>query len=156
MTIAECWLIFLTLYFPEALLVDESTDFDQLSSTLSDLLLAATICKVDIVPWLLDQLSSRLRTLAKSFEPVVPEGLYLPAPPVYCPQPAMDTEVGKCASRMLIICLIALLFLSNSNYNGYSYSIPLGCYACQCTEGSEVTKGNVVCHNPAPVSAKWL
>ena len=88
----------------EAVIVDESTDFDQLSGNLSDLLLAATICQVDLVPWLLDNLCDRLKHLVKQFTPVVPEGLYLPAPPVYCPQPAPDTEVNSYFSYNCCCC----------------------------------------------------
>ena len=73
--------------------VVEGDKLDQLKHCLGDLLLAATISHVSTVPWLLESLSEQLGTLCRDFAPLVPEGLYLPAPPVYCPQPATADKV---------------------------------------------------------------
>ena len=68
---------------------------DQLKHCLGDLLLAATISHVSTVPWLLESLGEQLGNLCRRFEPLVPDGLYLPAPPVYCPQPATVDKVRR-------------------------------------------------------------
>ena len=81
------------------LTVDETTDFEQLTRTLGDILLAATICKVDLVPWLLNGLIRRLKSLAAKFSVFVPDGLYLPAPPVHCPQPPLTQQVKVPTTR---------------------------------------------------------
>ena len=73
----------------------DEMDTDHMTKVLGDLLLAATISHVSCVPLLLETLVVRLRDVASKFSGLVPGGVYLPAPPVYCPQPARSTEVGK-------------------------------------------------------------
>ena len=73
----------------------DKMDTDHMTKVLGDLLLAATISHVSCVPLLLKTLVVRLRDVASRFSGMVPGGVYLPAPPVYCPQPARSTEVGK-------------------------------------------------------------
>ena len=73
----------------------DEMDTDHMTKVLGDLLLAAIVSHVSCVPLLLETLVVRLRNVASRFSGLVPSGVYLPAPPVYCPQPARSTEVGK-------------------------------------------------------------
>ena len=68
-------------------------DTDHVTKVVGDLLLAATISHVNCVPLLLETLVIRLRDVTSGFSGLVPSSVYLPAPPVYCPQPARSTEV---------------------------------------------------------------
>ena len=61
-----------------------------MEKALRDIVLAATVCHLDVTVSLLQTLIGRLWLLAVEFSPLVPDGLYLPAPPVYCAQPAFD------------------------------------------------------------------
>ena len=80
--------------FSGGLLIDEETDLPQLRRVLADLMLAAVLSRVDLVPWLLEGLVGRLRQVTAQFGAIVPPGLYLPAPPVYCPQPANTSQAA--------------------------------------------------------------
>ena len=80
--------------FSGGLLIDEETDLPQLRRVLADLMLAAVLSRVDLVPWLLEGLVDRLRQVTAQFGAIVPPGLYLPAPPVYCPQPANTSQAA--------------------------------------------------------------
>lgn len=72
--------------------IDNETNIVQLSRTVEDILTAGIISGVEIVPWLLSSLVERLKHVVANFPPRVPKDFYLPAPPVYCPQPS---EAGK-------------------------------------------------------------
>ena len=74
---------------------DSSGQFDQLTNSMNDLLLAGCLCDLDLVPWLVQRLTTTLKSLAAEFNTFVPENLYLPAPPVYCPQPTPTNEVRR-------------------------------------------------------------
>ena len=71
----------------------DEMDTDHVTKVVGDLLLAATISHVSCVPLLLGRLVIRLRDVTRQFSGLVPGGVYLPAPPVYCPQPARSTEI---------------------------------------------------------------
>lgn len=75
----------------------ESLDSDAefLSQSLADVLLAATFAGVDLTCVLLTFLIQVLKDVVKQFSPIVPDGVYLPAPPVYCPQPVITEEVHQ-------------------------------------------------------------
>ena len=88
--------------------VVDGNEIDQLKHCLGDLLLAATISHVSTVPWLLESLGEQLGHLCRRFEPLVPDGLYLPAPPVYCPQP---TTVDKVRGSFNLSRFLNLYFL---------------------------------------------
>ncbi|XP_013396199.1 protein JBTS17 isoform X2 [Lingula anatina] len=75
-----------------SLQIDDETNLDQLTRTMNDLLMAGALAKVDITPWLLGCLLDRLKVAVASFPTLVPQGVYLPAPPLYCPQPAVTSE----------------------------------------------------------------
>ncbi len=74
-------------------MIDEETDTSQLRRSLADVLLAATMSHIELIPWLLEGLVGQMKDLVSQASPLVPEGLYLPAPPVYCPQPALSHQV---------------------------------------------------------------
>ncbi|XP_021376995.1 uncharacterized protein LOC110465482 isoform X2 [Mizuhopecten yessoensis] len=75
--------------------IDNETNLVQLSRTVEDILTAGIISNVEIVPWLLSSLVDRLKHVVSNFSPLVPKDFYLPAPPVYCPQPTeADKETG--------------------------------------------------------------
>lgn len=48
----------------------------------------------DILSETFDLLMHTAKDLTAKLSGLVPDGLYLPAPPLYCPQPALDTEAG--------------------------------------------------------------
>lgn len=45
------------------------------------------------MPLLLKTLVAGMKDVVAGFELLVPEAVYLPAPPLYCAQPARDPEV---------------------------------------------------------------
>ena len=87
-----------------SLQLDNSEHLSQLTSSLNDLLMAATLGGVDIVPWLVSSLVAKMKAAAAKFEVFVPENLYLPAPPVYCPQPTPTDEVRR-ESAVNLLCI---------------------------------------------------
>nr|XP_006816150.1 PREDICTED: uncharacterized protein C5orf42 homolog [Saccoglossus kowalevskii] len=68
--------------------VDEEANVEQVSKTITDMLTAAAISGLDATPWLLTKIIDRCKSLVSQLNGLVPDGLYLPAPPLYCPQPA--------------------------------------------------------------------
>ncbi|CAH1774750.1 unnamed protein product [Owenia fusiformis] len=66
---------------------------EQISRTLGDTLQCGVICGVSLTPWLLGKLIDKLKAVVSNMSTLVPEGFYLPAPPLYCPQPTV-TELG--------------------------------------------------------------
>ena len=68
-------------------------DLEQMKRTLQDLLLGGVMSGVFVTSSLLQTLVTRLKGLCITLRPLVPEGLYLPAPPVYCPQPPITQQV---------------------------------------------------------------
>ncbi|KAK7099790.1 ciliogenesis and planar polarity effector 1-like [Littorina saxatilis] len=77
-----------------AVLIDDRTDMTQLSATLEDIMMAGVMGRVEVAPRILSLLVSRLKAVVKQFHPLVPTDFYLPAPPLYCPQPAHSAKVG--------------------------------------------------------------
>ena len=70
-----------------------------------DLMMAATLSRIDLVPMLLETLVGRLKHVTRQFSGLVPDGLYLPAPPVYCPQPANTSQGGLDAEAFQEVAL---------------------------------------------------
>ncbi|XP_076463357.1 uncharacterized protein LOC143295514 isoform X2 [Babylonia areolata] len=79
------------------ILIDDRTDIPQLSATLEDILVAGVMGHVEVAPSLLTLLVTRLKGVVKKFPPLVPSDFYLPAPPLYCPQPASSSKTGVTA-----------------------------------------------------------
>ena len=72
----------------------QDMDGDHVTGLLGDLLLAGVVSGVDCVSPLLEKLIARLKSVVAKMGALVPAGVYLPAPPLYCPQPVRDTEVS--------------------------------------------------------------
>ncbi|XP_037979830.1 ciliogenesis and planar polarity effector 1 isoform X5 [Motacilla alba alba] len=66
----------------------EEEDADVLYSSIQELLKAAVMADVDILSETFQLLMDSAKDLCKKFYGLVPVGLCLPAPPLYCPQPA--------------------------------------------------------------------
>lgn len=73
--------------------ISNETNIVQLSRTMEDILTAGIVSSVEVVPWLLTNLVHRLMDTVAQMSPLVPQDLYLPAPPLYCPQPSDTSEV---------------------------------------------------------------
>ncbi|XP_055956482.1 uncharacterized protein LOC126817630 [Patella vulgata] len=71
----------------DPVVITNDTDIDHLTQTIKELLTAGIMCKVEVVPWLLDGLIHKLKKVVKNLYPLVPSDFYLPSPPLYCPQP---------------------------------------------------------------------
>ncbi|XP_063430132.1 uncharacterized protein LOC134712479 isoform X1 [Mytilus trossulus] len=72
--------------------INNETNIVQLTKTMEDLLKAGVIGGVEIMPWLLSSLVERLKNTVSRLHPLVPQGFYLPSPPLYCPQPSDTSE----------------------------------------------------------------
>ncbi|XP_066195606.1 ciliogenesis and planar polarity effector 1 [Sylvia atricapilla] len=70
----------------------EEEDADVLYSSIQELLKAAVMADVDILSETFQLLMDSAKNLCRKFYGLVPAGLCLPAPPLYCPQPASLSE----------------------------------------------------------------
>ncbi|KAJ7987160.1 hypothetical protein DPEC_G00335870 [Dallia pectoralis] len=70
----------------------EGEDTDLLQGSVQDILKASVMAGVDVLSQPLVALLDSAKHLASCFPALVPQGLYLPAPPLYCPQPAANTQ----------------------------------------------------------------
>ncbi|NWU65552.1 CPLN1 protein, partial [Pterocles burchelli] len=70
----------------------EEEDADVLYSSVQELLKAAVMADADILSETFQLLMDSAKGLSKKLYGLVPDGLYLPAPPLYCPQPASLSE----------------------------------------------------------------
>uniref|UniRef100_A0A8C3V6X9 Ciliogenesis and planar polarity effector 1 n=1 Tax=Catharus ustulatus TaxID=91951 RepID=A0A8C3V6X9_CATUS len=70
----------------------EEEDADVLYSSMQELLKAAVMADVDILSETFQLLMDSAKDLCRKFYGLVPVGLCLPAPPLYCPQPASVSE----------------------------------------------------------------
>uniref|UniRef100_A0A672U9I4 Ciliosis and planar polarity effector complex subunit 1 n=1 Tax=Strigops habroptila TaxID=2489341 RepID=A0A672U9I4_STRHB len=74
----------------------EEEDADVLYSSIQELLKAAVMADTDILSQTFQLLMDSAKDLSRKLYGLVPDGLYLPAPPLYCPQPAsLSEEVGN-------------------------------------------------------------
>ena len=92
-------------------------EVSELKRYVHDMVLCCTIMGVNITPWLLDSLIGKVKDLFSQLPPVVPNEFYLPAPPVYCPQPALPAEVrDRCTWNLIMIAVeVYILFLLDSS-----------------------------------------
>ena len=65
-----------------------------MQGSVHDILKASVMAGVDVVSGLLSDLMESAKTLSSCLSSLVPQDVYLPAPPLYCPQPASNTQVG--------------------------------------------------------------
>ncbi|KAL2294211.1 hypothetical protein Nmel_007936 [Mimus melanotis] len=70
----------------------EEEDVNVLYSSMEELLKAAVMADVDILSETFQLLMDSAKDLCRKFYGLVPTGLCLPAPPLYCPQPASLSE----------------------------------------------------------------
>lgn len=72
----------------------EEEDIDLLFSSVQEVLKASAMTDADILSETLQLLVDSAKDVSKSLWGLVPIRLYLPAPPLYCPQPAVLSEVS--------------------------------------------------------------
>lgn len=75
----------------------EEEDADILFTSVQEMLKAAVMVDAEILTETLRQLMESAKELIGKLPGLVPERLYLPAPPLYCPQPSSVSEVRVCA-----------------------------------------------------------
>ncbi|XP_077203113.1 ciliogenesis and planar polarity effector 1 isoform X2 [Paroedura picta] len=78
----------------------EEEDANVLFKSVEEILKAAVMADADILTEIFQLLMDCAKDLSGKFYNLVPEGLYLPAPPLYCPQPAFPSE-EECADLPL-------------------------------------------------------
>ncbi|XP_020563328.1 protein JBTS17 isoform X3 [Oryzias latipes] len=70
----------------------EGEDWDLLQSSIQEILKASVMAGVDIISTFLSSLLDAAKDMCSSLPALVPAGLYLPSPPLYCPQPSPNTQ----------------------------------------------------------------
>ncbi|KAM4808355.1 ciliogenesis and planar polarity effector 1 [Rhinophrynus dorsalis] len=70
----------------------EEEDADLLFSSVQEMLKAAVMADAEILTETLHQLMDSSKELSRKLPGLVPDRFYLPAPPLYCPQPASVSE----------------------------------------------------------------
>ncbi|XP_066471324.1 ciliogenesis and planar polarity effector 1 isoform X1 [Tiliqua scincoides] len=70
----------------------EEEDANVIFSSVEEILKAAVMAEADILSEPFQLLMDSAKELSRKFCGLVPDGLYLPAPPLYCPQPAFLSE----------------------------------------------------------------
>ncbi|KAG8456701.1 hypothetical protein GDO86_002473, partial [Hymenochirus boettgeri] len=70
----------------------EEEDLDLLFSSVQEMLKAAVMADAEILTDTLHQLMESAKELSRRLPALVPDKFYLPAPPLYCPQPASVSE----------------------------------------------------------------
>ncbi|XP_036450987.1 ciliogenesis and planar polarity effector 1 [Colossoma macropomum] len=70
----------------------EVEDMELLQASVQEILKASVMADVDVVSQPLTQLLDSAKEHASSLPMLVPPAFYLPAPPLYCPQPAPNTQ----------------------------------------------------------------
>ncbi len=91
-------------------MIDEQTNTALLTHTLGDILTSGLVGRVEVVPWLLTQLVEKLKKEVSQLSPLVPDDFYLPAPPLYCPQPSTADKVCFVNNNTHICRVPGLLF----------------------------------------------
>ncbi|KAJ8346971.1 hypothetical protein SKAU_G00283720 [Synaphobranchus kaupii] len=66
----------------------------ELQVSVQEILRASVMAQVDVLSQPLHSLIEAAKDLASHLSGLVPPAVYLPAPPLYCPQPASDTQVS--------------------------------------------------------------
>ncbi|XP_008284693.1 uncharacterized protein C5orf42 [Stegastes partitus] len=70
----------------------EGEDFDLLQVSIQEILKASVMARVNVMSSPLSSLMETAKDLCSSLPALVPTGLYLPSPPLYCPQPSPNTQ----------------------------------------------------------------
>ncbi|XP_030323883.1 ciliogenesis and planar polarity effector 1 [Calypte anna] len=80
----------------------EEEDANVLYSSIQELLKAAVMADADILSEMFQLLMDSAKDFSRKLYGLVPDGLYLPAPPLYCPQPASLSEVSEDCNDILL------------------------------------------------------
>ncbi|KAF7217094.1 ciliogenesis and planar polarity effector 1 isoform X2 [Nothobranchius furzeri] len=70
----------------------EGDDWNLLQASLQEILKASVMAGVDVMSSPLSSLLDKAKDTCSSQPLLVPTGLYLPSPPLYCPQPSPNTQ----------------------------------------------------------------
>ncbi|XP_034751796.1 ciliogenesis and planar polarity effector 1 isoform X2 [Etheostoma cragini] len=70
----------------------EGEDWDLLQVSIQDILKASVMAGVNVMSSHLSSLLDTAKDLCSCLPLLVPSGLYLPSPPLYCPQPSPNTQ----------------------------------------------------------------
>ncbi|GFO20999.1 chromosome 5 open reading frame 42 [Plakobranchus ocellatus] len=66
-----------------------------LTKVLEDIALAGVMGYVEVGSWLLAELVAKLKIVVKQMTPLVTKDFYLPAPPLFCPQPTTSDKIRQ-------------------------------------------------------------
>ncbi|KAM9338429.1 ciliogenesis and planar polarity effector 1 [Symphorus nematophorus] len=70
----------------------EGEDWDLLQVSMQEILKASVMAGVDVMSSPVSSLLDTAKDLSSCLPTLVPNGLYLPSPPLYCPQPSPNTQ----------------------------------------------------------------
>lgn len=73
----------------------EGEDWDLLQVSIQEILKASVMAGVNLMSSPLSSLLDTAKDLCSGMPTLVPNGLYLPSPPLYCPQPSPNTQVHE-------------------------------------------------------------
>ncbi|XP_037609215.1 ciliogenesis and planar polarity effector 1 isoform X4 [Sebastes umbrosus] len=73
----------------------EGEDWDLLQVSIHEILKASVMAGVNVMSSPLSSLLNTAKDLCSCLPTLVPNGLYLPSPPLYCPQPSPNTQDPK-------------------------------------------------------------
>uniref|UniRef100_A0A3B5A294 Ciliogenesis and planar polarity effector 1 n=1 Tax=Stegastes partitus TaxID=144197 RepID=A0A3B5A294_9TELE len=89
----------------------EGEDFDLLQVSIQEILKASVMARVNVMSSPLSSLMETAKDLCSSLPALVPTGLYLPSPPLYCPQPSPNTQFSEVACRHKVSGVLQRLLL---------------------------------------------
>uniref|UniRef100_A0A3Q3FV11 Ciliogenesis and planar polarity effector 1 n=1 Tax=Labrus bergylta TaxID=56723 RepID=A0A3Q3FV11_9LABR len=70
----------------------EAEDWDLIQAAMQEILKASVMAGVNVLSSPLSSLLNTAKEMCSLLPAVVPNGLYLPSPPLYCPQPSPNTQ----------------------------------------------------------------
>lgn len=74
--------------------------------SIQEILKASVMAGVNVISSALSSLLDTAKDLCSCLPTLVPNGLYLPSPPLYCPQPSPNTQVHNIEDQLLhTVCL---------------------------------------------------
>ncbi|XP_028274109.1 ciliogenesis and planar polarity effector 1 isoform X3 [Parambassis ranga] len=84
----------------------EGEDWDLLQVSIQEILKASVMAGVNVMTSPLSSLLDTAKELCSSLPTLVPTGLYLPSPPLYCPQPSPNTQdrLGTTGQFAEVVC----------------------------------------------------
>ncbi|TNN81260.1 putative protein C5orf42 [Liparis tanakae] len=89
----------------------EGEDWDLLQVSIQEILKASVMAGVNLMSSPLSSLLDTAKDLCSVLPTLVPNGLYLPSPPLYCPQPSPNTQITG-GSEVRSSCVDALRWVS--------------------------------------------